>query len=57
MDSAPVKAGDLLPLLGSLGKDEFNEAQTMTLQALRTDLLALVKQEVKSNMEDVKVLA
>jgi site-specific recombinase XerD len=56
-EAAPVRAGDLLPLLDFLGKSDMNEAHTGTLQALRTGLLALMRQEVKSNMEDVKVLA
>jgi integrase/recombinase XerD len=56
-ETALVRAGDLLPLLDCLGKDELSEAQNVTLQVLRTGLLALVKQEVKLNIEDVKVLA
>jgi hypothetical protein len=56
-EAAPVRAGDLMPLLDFLDKSDMNEAHTGTLQALRTGLLALMRQEGKSKLEDVKVLA
>lgn len=56
-EPSPARAGDLLPLLDLVRKGELDAVQTATLQALRTGLLALVKQEVNLNMENVKVLA
>jgi len=56
-EASPARAGDLLPLVDLLQKGEMDAAQTATLPALRTGLLALVKQEVNLNMQNVKVLA
>lgn len=56
-EASPPKAGDLLSLLDLFKKGELNEAQNTALQAMRMGLLALVKQEVNLNIENVKVLA
>jgi hypothetical protein len=53
---SPRSAGDLLSLLATLGAGELDEIQQSALHALRAGLLALVKQDVNLNMEDVKVL-
>jgi len=55
-EASPPRAGELLPLLDLFDRGELNETQQNALQALRSGLQALTKQEVNLNIEDVKVL-